>query len=787
MDKAEPSTVSMSLHVDPIRADDFCRLAIEASPTGVLIAAPGGTIALVNHALEQQFGYAPNELIGQPVEVLLPEALQSIHAAHRWGYSSESETRPMGAGRELFGRRKDGSQIPVEIRLNPIHTEAGLFVLASVVDISERRRQEDEYRQSLLELLEFERLVGELSARFVNLQVDQVDEAIRVALRELTQALGLDRSTLFQYSEDEADFVLTHYWQQPGQPAPPLQVTTGHQFPWSMAKLRNGELASFSSPDEVPDAVERETLRQYGTKSRVAFPISVGGRVVAAIGFASTREERPWPRETLDRLHLVAQVFSSALARKQAEVALRASEERFRSIANNSSVMIWMSGPDKLGTWFNRRWLDFVGRTMEQEIGNGWADSVHPDDLESSLNVYTTAFQAREPFSMEYRLRRHDGVWRWILDCGAPNYAADGTFGGYLGSCIDVSDQKEAKLRLENTLLEVQRLRDQLQNENVYLRREVQERLGSGPIVGKSAAVRRVLEQVEQVAATDSTVLLLGETGTGKELFATQIHELSARRTRTMVRVNCGAIPATLIESELFGREKGAFTGALARQIGRFELADHSTIFLDEIGDLPPEVQVKLLRVLEEKQFERLGSPKGIRVDTRIIAATHRNLEKRIAEGSFREDLFYRLNVFPIQVPPLRERVEDIPLLVWRFVEEFSKSFAKPIESIPRENMAALQRYAWPGNIRELRNVVERAMIVATSTRLTIALPGPSSATARHHVQLHDLEREHIRSTLESTSWRVRGLGGAADRLGLKPTTLETRMAKLGLRRPKPS
>jgi transcriptional regulator with GAF, ATPase, and Fis domain len=191
--------------------------------------------------------------------------------------------------------------------------------------------------------------------------------------------------------------------------------------------------------------------------------------------------------------------------------------------------------------------------------------------------------------------------------------------------------------------------------------------------------------------------------------------------------------------------------------------------------------------VLEEKQFERLGSPKGIRVDTRIIAATHRNLEKRIAEGSFREDLFYRLNVFPIQVPPLRERVEDIPLLVWRFVEEFSKSFAKPIESIPRENMAALQRYAWPGNIRELRNVVERAMIVATSTRLTIALPGPSSATARHHVQLHDLEREHIRSTLESTSWRIRGLGGAADRLGLKPTTLETRMVKLGLRRPKPS
>ena len=206
-----------------------------------------------------------------------------------------------------------------------------------------------------------------------------------------------------------------------------------------------------------------------------------------------------------------------------------------------------------------------------------------------------------------------------------------------------------------------------------------------------------MLDLVQQVAATDSTVLLLGETGTGKELFATQIHELSSRRGRAMVRVNCSAIPATLIESELYGREKGAFTGALARQIGRFELADHSTIFLDEIGDLPQDVQVKLLRVLEERQVERLGSPKAIRVDTRIIVATHRDLEQRIAEGTFREDLFYRLNVFPIQVPPLRERAEDIPLLVWRFVDEFSKAFGKRIDAIPRDNMAMLQQLPLAG------------------------------------------------------------------------------------------
>ena len=332
--------------------------------------------------------------------------------------------------------------------------------------------------------------------------------------------------------------------------------------------------------------------------------------------------------------------------------------------------------------------------------------------------------------------------------------------------------------------LEVQRLKDQLQVENVYLRREERERLGLTSVVGQSAAIKRVLEQVNQVAMTDSTVLLLGETGTGKELFATQIHETGARRSRAMVRVNCAAIPGTLIESELFGREKGAFTGALARQIGRFELADHSTIFLDEIGDLPIEVQVKLLRVLEERKIERLGNPRSIGIDTRIIAATHRNLEQRVSEGSFREDLYYRLNVFPIHVPPLRQRVEDIPLLVWRFVEEFSKTFGKRIDTIDRENLIALQQYAWPGNIRELRNAVERAMIVATGRRLTIATPATPAATTRRSPRLADVERDHIRGVLESTGWRIRGAGGAADRLGLKPTTLETRMAKLGLRRP---
>ncbi len=302
--------------------------------------------------------------------------------------------------------------------------------------------------------------------------------------------------------------------------------------------------------------------------------------------------------------------------------------------------------------------------------------------------------------------------------------------------------------------------------------------------VFESPAARQVMALIEQVAATTSTVLLFGETGSGKEVFASQIHALSARRHRRMVRVNCAAIPSTLIESELFGREKGAFTGALARHAGRFELADKGTIFLDEIGDLPLEVQVKLLRALEEGQIERLGNPRSVHLDTRIIAATHQDLQQRMLEGAFREDLYYRLNVFPIRVPALRERPEDIPYLVWQFVGEFSKVLGRKIDSISSDSMTALQQYPWPGNIRELRNTVERAMIVSAGTRLTIAAPAPTTTAVRLSLKLIDVERQHLHAVLESTRWRVRGEAGAAARLGLKPTTLETRMARLGLRRP---
>jgi len=343
--------------------------------------------------------------------------------------------------------------------------------------------------------------------------------------------------------------------------------------------------------------------------------------------------------------------------------------------------------------------------------------------------------------------------------------------------------RKSSRQALETALLEVQRLKEQLQVENVRLRREVKTLKGPRVLATESIAARQVLEQIEQVVPTPATVLLLGETGSGKEVFAEAIHDLSPRRQRPMVRVSCAAIPAALIESELFGRERGAYTGALSRQLGRFEVADGSTIFLDEVGELPLDMQVKLLRVLQDRVIERLGSPQPIKVNVRIIAATNRDLEQAVADKAFREDLYYRLNVFPVRVPSLRERVEDIPSLVWTFINEFASAFGKNIESLSKQSLQALQSYSWPGNVRELRNVVERAVIVSSGPNLVIEPPKPTTVTRRKSLKFVDIEVDHIRSVLESTGWRVRGRGGAADLLGIKPTTLESRMAKLGILR----
>jgi transcriptional regulator with GAF, ATPase, and Fis domain len=344
-------------------------------------------------------------------------------------------------------------------------------------------------------------------------------------------------------------------------------------------------------------------------------------------------------------------------------------------------------------------------------------------------------------------------------------------------------ERKQADQTIQKALAEIRTLKDRLEAENLYLRDQIDIEHKHEEIIGQSAVIRKVLLQVEQVASTDSTVLLLGETGTGKELMARAIHTMSGRKSRAMIKLNCAALPATLIEAELFGHEKGAFTGAHGAQIGRFEAANGSTIFLDEIGELPLELQSKLLRVLQEGQFERLGSTKSVNVDVRVIAATNRDLAKEVREGRFREDLYYRLNVFPVSVPPLRERREDIQLLVWAIVKEFGAVFGKIIERIPKKNMEALEQYPWPGNVRELRNMIERAMILNSGPTLIVDLPDSPVNPSSHAKSLEDIERIHIISVMESTEWRVRGKCGAAEILKIKPTTLEAKMKKLGIHR----
>ncbi|MCM3880042.1 MAG: sigma 54-interacting transcriptional regulator [Vicinamibacterales bacterium] len=400
------------------------------------------------------------------------------------------------------------------------------------------------------------------------------------------------------------------------------------------------------------------------------------------------------------------------------------------------------------------------------------------------------------------------GVARFGAKSGAAiPFMVAGQFRGVLG-CTTIRDHREwspaviARLRLVTAVFgqmvvrqeceerfadavsELQELRDTLLVENQQLRRRAKSPATQSGIVAESQAARLVLEQVEVVAPTGATVLLLGETGCGKEVFAQAIHRMSERRGRAMVTINCAALPPTLIESELFGRERGAFTGALSRQIGRFEMAHDSTIFLDEIGDLPLDAQVKLLRVLQEKVIERLGGGQPVKVDVRIIAATNRNLQKAVEDRAFREDLFYRLNVFPITVPPLRERTADIPALCWAFIEEYSKAFRKPIDSISKESIAALSAYHWPGNIRELRNVIERAVIISKGPRLVVQMPATGAETPANSNRLDEIEAGQIQRVLEQVGWRVRGRGGAAELLGLKPNTLDSRMLKLGIRRP---
>jgi formate hydrogenlyase transcriptional activator len=462
---------------------------------------------------------------------------------------------------------------------------------------------------------------------------------------------------------------------------------------------------------------------------------------------------------------------------KQTEAQLRQDERELRRITDAIPQAIVVQGPDGTAIYANQSTLDYTGLSKEDVTTADFRQTVfHPEDIARLREERREALARGLPFEIEQRARGKDGRYRWFLIQYNPLRDEQGEVLRWYATGTDIDDRKRAEERI--------------QNENVALREEIERSSMFEEIVGSSDALRRVLAQVSKVAPTDSTVLILGETGTGKELIARAIHNRSKRSTRAFIRVNCAAIPAALIASELFGHEKGSFTGAIQRRLGRFESADGGTIFLDEVGELPIEAQVALLRVLQEREFERVGGNHTISVDVRVITATNRDLEAAVAEGILRQDLFYRLNVFPIGLPPLRERVEDIPLLVEYLIDRYGKAAGRNIRNIQKKTLELFQAYQWPGNIRELQNVIERAVILCEDntfsvdpTWLTPASLKQTGMDGSLATNLVEREKEMIETALRECKGLISGPSGAAARLGMPRQTLESKIRKLGINR----
>jgi formate hydrogenlyase transcriptional activator len=577
------------------------------------------------------------------------------------------------------------------------------------------------------------------------------------------------------------------------------------RFPALLQKFRENRMrSSCSVPLTTAQrrlgvlAFGRQTPHEY-REVEVAFLQQVARQVAVAVDNALNFERAQAYQRQLaqerDRLRVLLEVNNAVVSKLDLRALLNAISASLRRVIPHEYTSLALYEEDK---------NEMRVLALDFPEGKGLIREEMLVPMESS--IAGTAFRSRQPLVLDRaamevfdsptsRLLRDEGVRSVVSMPLLTHDRALGTLslaslrdGAFEQGDVDLLAQVagQVAIAVENALAfqEIGELNNKLAQEKLYLEDEIRSELSFDEIVGESQSLRSVLKQVETVAPTDSTVLIQGETGTGKELIARAIHNLSPRRERTFVKVNCAAIPAGLLESELFGHERGAFTGAIAQRLGRFELADGGTIFLDEVGDIPLELQPKLLRVLQEQQFERLGGTRTIRVDVRLVAATNRDLAEMVAARTFRSDLYYRLNVFPLLVPPLRERQEDIPALVRYFVQKYARRMNRAVETIPTETLDVLVHYAWPGNIRELENLIERAVIVSPGPILRVPLGEmklPSEPAGGEALTLRTAEREHILKALEATNWVLSGPRGAAARLGMKRTTLQSKMRKLGV------
>jgi len=646
-----------------------------------------------------------------------------------------------------------------------------------------------EHNTDIGKRLQFEQMNSELSARFINVPINLLDDQIEKALKKLLDFFQVDRVGLLHSLPNQDAWKITHVaYSEYATPVPVGTILPRSINPWAFDRLtREGKVVAYTRVDDMPDEaqVDKQTWKKWGIRSNLTLPVMKCEFIVHVIAINAMRSERVWPEVFFPRLQLLGEIFVNALERRKTEKALRENEAQLDLAAASAEAGLWSIYVDTGRLWATDKLRELFQFSPDEALSfERVIEVVHPEDRQKARETLDLCLRTRELVLFEYRIVLPDGRVRWVVSRGRSFPAMGKQPQRVMGVTIDITGRKEMEARLHDQLAEIQRLKDQLEQENRYLREEAVLQHGHEGIIAYSGQMKKILGQAEQVAPTEATVLLSGETGTGKELLAQRIHSLSRRRQRALIIINCAALTPTLIESELFGREKGAYTGALTRMAGRFEVADGSTLFLDEVSELPLEAQGKLLRVLEEGRFERLGSTKSQKVDVRIIAATNRDLTQEVAAGRFRSDLFYRLNVFPIVIPPLRERREDIPPLAWAFVKQNEKKLGKRVEHISHRSMAALKRYDWPGNARELRNIIEHAMITSSGGTLDVRPPDRKEDEGSVGDMLEEVDRRHILNVLSRTGWRITGKNGAAEILGLKRTTLQAKMKKLGIKRP---
>ena len=636
--------------------------------------------------------------------------------------------------------------------------------------------------------LTFESLLGELSAELVNLPLESIDATIESSMKMLVEFFDVDRCHMGEFAADQSKIEVSYFYLRPGINIPHTTDVGKHYLPFVYESIKKDKLIAISKPSELPDQArqDREMIDKMGIKSLLILPIKIDNVVQFGFSLATTTKHIKWEEQTINRIMIAANILGNAIQKKLVLKQITDEKEWSEAVMEGMPQITYVFDlQGKLKRW-NKDAEAILGYSAEEMKDKFIGDLYNDEDMKRVMKVVDKVIEDGREHQVEYDFINKSGEIvpfyygsGKLMDIGDEQYI--------VGQSINISEIKQAQKEIARQLEEIKELKNQLEAENIYLRHELKSTSSYGDIIGESDVLKHILYRVEQVAPLDSIVLLEGETGTGKELFARAVHQKSNRSDKALITVNCASLPASLIESELFGYEKGAFTGALQKQIGRFELANGGTLFLDEVAEIPIELQAKLLRVLQEGEIERIGNPKTIKVDVRIIAATNRKLEEEINRGRFRKDLYYRLNVYPITIAPLRDRTDDIPLLVEHFVKRFNQKFKKDITRIPRKVMDQLMLYDWPGNIRELENIIERAMILSKSNTLKVEkLKSPDQASNEKLQTLADHERDYIIKVLDQTLWRINGPKGAASVLDMHPETLRSRMRKLGIKRLNP-